>query len=139
MIKETVLYYNPQKAAHASKLKSVLVRMGIRIKNIAPSQLHETVGYLAGIDGFGPSEEDGQDKETAIQEEMLVLKDFTDQRLDELLKQFRKNGVPRINLKAVVTQYNAGWKFSELYREIKKEHEQMSAGRSGNPESGPNM
>lgn len=125
-MKETVLYYNPQKAAHAAKLKSVLVRMGIRIKNIDASQLHETVGYLAGIDGFGPSERSERDDETVIGEEMLILKDFTDRRLDELLKQLRKSGIPRIDLKAVVTQYNAGWKFSELYKEIKEEHEQMS-------------
>ena len=49
MIRETVLYYNPNKAAHAVKLKSIFVRMGIRIKNVTPDQVHETVGYLAGM------------------------------------------------------------------------------------------
>ena len=56
MIRETVLYYNPNKAAHAVKLKSIFVRMGIRIKNVTPDQVHETVGYLAGMPGFEISE-----------------------------------------------------------------------------------
>lgn len=40
--------------------------------------------------------------------------------------QMRKAGVPKINLKAVVTEHNIGWTFRQLYEEIKKEHEQMS-------------
>ena len=37
---------------HVAMMKSVLVRMGIRIRNIGPEQVLETVGYLAGMDGF---------------------------------------------------------------------------------------
>lgn len=126
MIKETVLYYNPNKAAHSAKLKSVFVRMGIRIKNITPDQVHETVGYLAGIPGFEASENPGDDMSKTMDEEMLVMKDFTSRRIDELLMSMRRSGVPKIALKAVITEYNAGWPFSKLYEEIKKEHEQMS-------------
>ena len=52
---ETVLYYNPgrpETMKHVAMMKSVLVRMGIRIRNIGPEQVLETVGYLAGMDGF---------------------------------------------------------------------------------------
>lgn len=124
MVRETVLYYNPQKTSHAAKLKSVFVRMGIRIKNISTDQLDETVGCLLGIDGFEPSGR--KDRAEAVNEEVLVLKNFSDSRIDELLMQLRKAGVPRIALKAVVTEHNVGWTFRELYEEIKKEHEQMS-------------
>lgn len=140
MMKETVLYYNPNKAAHAAKLKSVFVRMGIRIKNISEVQLDETVGYLSGVNGFEAVSEGGSGEQPegsditgeadngvgAIDEEMLVMKDFSDRRLNELLMQMRKAGVPKINLKAVVTEHNIGWTFRQLYEEIKKEHEQMS-------------
>ena len=37
-LREMVLYYNPDQSPYASKLKGVLVRMGIRIENIAPEQ-----------------------------------------------------------------------------------------------------
>lgn len=131
-MKEMVLYYNPKKAAHASKLKSVFVRMGIRIKNINGAQLDETVGYLAGIEGFEACRQPGLNSE-AIEEEMLVMKDFSDRRLNELLLQMRKAGIPKIALKAVVTEHNVNWTLRALYKEIKEEHAQMSGeGTSSN-------
>lgn len=51
-VKETVLYYTPEKTDKVRILKSVLVRLGIRIKNIGPEQVQEQVGYLAGLPGF---------------------------------------------------------------------------------------
>ena len=52
---ETVLYYNPgrpETMKHVAMMKSVLVRMGVRIKNIGPEQVLEKVGYLAGMEGY---------------------------------------------------------------------------------------
>lgn len=132
MMKETVLYYNPNKAAHASKLISVFVRMGIKIKNISEDQLDEKVGYLVGLEGFEVCENKTLDFDV-IEEEMLVMKDFSDRRLNELLMQMRKAGIPRIALKAVVTEHNVNWTFRALYKEIKEEHEQMSG--SAQPKS----
>lgn len=132
MMKETVLYYNPNKAAHASKLKSVFVRMGIKIKNISEDQLDEKVGYLVGLEGFEACENKTLDFDV-IEEEMLVMKDFSDRRLNELLMQMRKAGIPRIALKAVVTEHNVNWTFRALYKEIKEEHEQM--GGSAQPKN----
>ena len=60
--KEMVLYYQPAKekeagnASKAAKLKGVLIRMGVRIKNITPEQTGQTIGYLAGFDGFDEME-----------------------------------------------------------------------------------
>lgn len=127
-IKETVLYYNPgteESMAHVTKLKSVLVRMGVRIRNIGPEQAGETVGFLAGLEGFEKREDmDGEIPE--LKEEMLVLKQFSGKRLDELLLNLRKAGVPRIALKAVLTEHNAKWPFYKLYEELRAEHAQMN-------------
>ena len=62
-----------------------------------------------------------------IGEEMMVLKQFSNRRLDELLLNLRKAGVPRIALKAVLTEHNCGWTFYALYHELREEHEKMSA------------
>ena len=51
MIREMVLYYAPQPMPYVSKLKGVLVRMGVRIKNISPDQTGQKVGHLAGMPG----------------------------------------------------------------------------------------
>ena len=61
----------------------------------------------------------------AIPDEMLVMHGFTGRRIDELLLGLREAGVPKVELKAVVTESNAGWTFYHLYEEIKEEHERM--------------
>ncbi|MFR5601090.1 MAG: DUF3783 domain-containing protein [Lachnospiraceae bacterium] len=122
MAKETVLYYHPGKAPHIGKLKGVLVQMGVRIKNITPEQTGELVGYLAGIPGFEPQAE-GTPAGDMIPEEMLVMKNFSSGRMDQLLMGLRKAGVPKINLKAVITEQNSKWTFYQLYQELKEEHE----------------
>lgn len=152
-LREMVLYYNPNQSPYAAKLKGVLVRMGIRIKNITPEQTGELVGTLAGMPGFAEGEElwkqaiaqkeskelaeNEGDQNTAdqssipqIPEEILVMKNFTGRRIDELLLNLRKAGVPKIALKAVVTEQNSHWTFYQLYEEIKKEHLAMTAAES---------
>ena len=49
---ELVLYYNPEVSSKVMKLKGVLVRMGVRIRNVAPEQVLQPVGRLAGISGY---------------------------------------------------------------------------------------
>lgn len=128
---EIVLYYNPGKpetAGHVAVMKSVLVRMGIRIRNIGPDQVLDTVGHLAGMEGF-PAPGDTPEQLPEIPVEMMVLKQFSNRRLDELLLNLRKAGVPKIALKAVLTEHNSGWTFYHLYEELKEEHEIMTAGK----------
>ena len=135
---ETVLYYNPgrpETMKHVAMMKSVLVRMGVRIKNIGPEQVLEKVGYLAGMEGFEAAEtgtaeiKAGPDELPVIPEEVMVLKQFSSQRLDMLLAGLRRAGVPRIALKAVLTEHNSEWTFYHLYQELKEEHETMTAGQ----------
>ncbi len=127
--KEMILYYQPEKDRQsgndtkAARLKAVLVRMGIRIKNILPDQTGQTVGYLAGFDGF---EEIKEEECPYVEEEILVMKNFSNGRIDELLLNLRRAGVPKIHLKAVITDTNSKWKFHDLYLELKKEHDTMS-------------
>ena len=130
--KEMVLYYQPERekeagnASKAAKLKGVLIRMGIRIKNITPEQTGQTVGYLEGFDGFDERETEEGSVLPELEEEMLVMKNFTNRRIDELLAGLRRAGVPKVELKAVVTETNRGWTFYALYEELKKEREAMT-------------
>ena len=132
---ETVLYYNPGRPETmklVAMMKSVLVRMGVRIKNIGPEQVLEKVGYLAGMEGYEAAKESAgavPGKLPVIPEEVMVLKQFSGQRLDMLLSGLRGAGVPRIALKAVLTEHNSDWTFYHLYQELKEEHETMTAGQ----------
>lgn len=77
----------------------------------------------------GQADSDTADQESIpqIPEEILVMKNFTGHRIDALLLNLRKAGVPKIALKAVITEQNSRWTFYQLYEEIKKEHLAMTA------------
>ena len=122
--KELVLYYTPEKSDADRLLKGVLVRMGVRIRNLTPEQTGEKIGALAGLAGC--EEQTDAPEAPAIFEKMLILHGFSQQRLQELLAGLRKAKVPPIPLKAMVTEHNADWTLYELYQEIRKEHEMMT-------------
>jgi hypothetical protein len=127
--KELVLYYQPEEDKQsgndtkAAKLKAVLIRMGIRIRNISSDQMNQTVGYLAGMDGFS---ETAFEACPPVEEEIFVMKNFSNRRVDELLLNLRRAGVPKVQLKAVITDTNSKWRFYDLYEELKQEHDAMS-------------
>lgn len=123
LMTEMVLFYTPENTERTRKLKGIFVRLGIRIRNISPEQMGETVGFLAGLEGYGPAEA-GEDF-PAPAEEMLVMKNFTSRKIDELILAIRKAGLKKIELKAVVTPTNAGWTFYKLYEEIREERRQV--------------
>ena len=79
----------------------------------------ETLDYLADYTEFHFGEEE------KLQEEMLVLCNFSEARLDALLQGMRRSGI-RIALKAMLTESNAGWTFLQLYEELLKEHAIMT-------------
>ena len=80
--RETVLYYTPESTKKTAKLKAVLIQMGVRIKNIGACQVGERVGYLAGMDGYEKNEIG--EALPLISQEVLVMKDFSSRRMDEL-------------------------------------------------------
>lgn len=128
---EMVIYYSPQKTKSAAKLKGVLIQMGVRIRNVSREQAHEKVGFLAGLDGFEEEQAVQGDSGQEMEQELLIMKNFTGPRMDELFLRMRKAGVGRINYKAVLTEHNVNWTLLDLYREIKREHEAMQAGQAG--------
>lgn len=124
MTGEMVIFYHPCKVSYLVKLKGVLVQMGIRIRDLGPESAGQKVGFLAGIQGYDRVE--GEEGLGEIHGEMMILKNFTSDRMNELFARMKKAGIPRIPLKAVVTEYNADWTLQELYVELKKEHEAMN-------------
>ena len=120
--RETVLYYDPRGGEQTAVLKSILVQMGARIKNVAPEAVGQTVGCLLGRKGFDARE---NPEARTLAEPMLVLDGFTDKRLEILLREMKKHGVS-VPYKAIVTETNIGWIFHQLYEELAREHEAMS-------------
>ncbi len=119
MARETALYYAPMGNGDKALVKSALVRLGIRIKNVSPENVGQTVGCLLGRKGF---DKRANTEMPVLEKPVLLLDGFNDKRLDILLRELRKAGVS-IPYKAVVTETNLGWLFWQLYDELAKEHE----------------
>ncbi len=132
-MKELVLYYSPEKSPKAKKLKQVLAGMGIDLKIIEPQQLCQPLGYLAGVEGF--PRQTGAKELPEIPEEIMILHRFTRQRIDELLKTMRTEGIEKIDLKAIITIHNCTWSLGQLYKELKEEHEYMKRNRKAPQET----
>lgn len=125
---EMILFYNFNQADLMKKWKGICFRLGIRIKEISPEEFGQPLGYLAGLPGFDsaePAHDPG-----AFSEPMLVLKNFNTKRIDELLRQTKKAGVPNVPLKAVLTVHNFTWNSVELYEELAREHQAMQQGKT---------
>ena len=123
--KETVLYYYPEQNKEVSQTKAILAVMGIRIKNLAPSQLGQTVGQLAGLSGKMEEKtlkDAGEEpKGTSLPDSVLVFCGFSEKKLDMTLWHLMKAGVSREVYKAMLTETNRSWTFLELYEELKRE------------------
>lgn len=126
---ELVLYYQPEmerqsgNTSRAARLKGVLIRMGVRIRNVTAQQTGQTVGFLAGCPGFDQIQQ--EEPAPVIAEEVLVMKNFTSKRIDELLAELRRAGVSKIVCKAMLTESNSKWSLFGLYEELKKEQKAL--------------
>lgn len=122
-MKPTILLFNiTDKTKYANILK-VAMPLKVRIKKVDIEDYLQPIGYLAGKKEIAsvPEKYEG----TEFDEEMLLISDFTDTMLNQLLNALRKSAV-RINFKAVMTQTNEKWNPIQLYEELSKEHEQLN-------------
>ena len=124
---ETVLLYNLNNEK-GRKIRFLLVRLGMRIRVVEKEDYGKPLGVLAGMKDVTLEDENAPVED--FQDEMLVLRGFTDKRLDAFLKGMRKEGIARVDLKAVLTPTNCRWNSWQLYKEIREEHETMNGGRA---------
>ena len=53
--------------------------------------------------------------------EIILFSGFDDDALDRFLKEFRKKGIEKVQLKAIVTPYNLNWDLYGLIEHLKNE------------------
>ncbi len=118
-----LLYQIDPSSEKGRKVREILSRLNIRVKTIHPEMLHQKIGHLAGLPGH--SEVDLLYSGDHIPDEVMLMKDLSDSRIDRILKDFRENGISRIALKAVVTAHNQNWPLLDLITELRSEHQIM--------------
>lgn len=118
----TVYFYNLN-SAKGRQIRLLCLKLGIKIRTVDRSQYLEPVGFLAGVPGYEAS---GQTyEEEGFQDEMLLMKGFSNGLLDRFLNGFRAMKIAPVALKAVLTDTNCGWNSLELYDELVKERQAM--------------
>ena len=128
--KETVLLYNMQGSSKGKMIKLICMQLGIRVRDVEKSQYCKPIGELAGLKEAATTDQsyDGE----GFSDEMLIMCGLSSNRIDTLLKSFHRRKLPRIDLKAMVTEHNKGWNSLQLYEELCKEHAQMHPQNSQN-------
>ena len=127
MANPTLLFYNLDNET-GKKLKFLCLKHKIKIRVVEKSQYSAPIGSLIGL----LSPEDTADKEGTyanqqdFDDEMLVFCGFSNQLLDAFLLEFKKNRIPRIALKAVLTEQNLLWNAYALHDELEKEHQTIA-------------
>lgn len=132
---EAVYYYRPAPTPHEALLRTTCARFGARFRLIAPADTAQTVGFLIGSPG--EERQPGTDSPPIIDEEMLILHHFRGKRIEYLLTALRKAGVPKIGLKAVVTEHNITWSLYALYTELSHEREEFARLETQNVSASP--
>lgn len=121
---KVVLYNLDEDTSRGYRLHSILENLGIPYEKITDKHLNETVGYLAGLEGYeaAETEYDGEGNDS----EFMLMCNFPEALLDRFLTEMTDNGL-RINHKAVVTEYNRDYQFHELIDDIEEEHDVFQA------------
>ena len=141
-VADTVLMYAPAKSNKALRMKLAIIRMGARIKMVTPDMFQTTIGELLGFtedevaEIAGKAEISDEDaghnieitqeeleKLNNLSQEVLVMWNFAGPKIDTLLRNFKKAGVSKVELKAVVTPNNIKWTFAKLILELQNESE----------------
>ena len=155
MSRELILFYTPDRSKDDRLIQMLLMTMGFRFRMIQKEELGRQVGELAGLKEFSgqygndisgelkpeakrasvPENSDEDKPDFAVSDEdqpeitdkFMILCGFSRNRLNDLLAGMRRNKVPPVPLKAMLTETNCQWTVRQLYRELKAEHEFMTA------------
>lgn len=117
-IAELVLTFSPD-PVYAAGAEAVFDAMGIRCRAVAPDEVTQPVGYLAGLPGQSASPRPLS--LPVLTEPVLVLCALSRERMDTLFAAMRQAGTPPPNRKAILTPTNMGWTLAALYDELGRE------------------
>lgn len=122
-MKETVLLYNFSDE-RLQKIRRALLPLKIRIKTVGIDEYSQPLGFLAGINGIEPTSEKYSGE--GFSDELMLICGLNQMKLQSLLNALYKNGVGKIDLKAMLTPTNISWNSTRLHAAVKADHEEMS-------------
>lgn len=128
----TILMYNFDKEK-ARKIQLICMQMKFKIKVIPKEDYLKPIG--AFIHATDPDETYEVYTKEGFEEEMLVMAGLHDKQINDLLMAFKKQRIPFINLKAMVTPNNIQWNSLQLREELMAEHEAILEQRTAHEQN----
>ena len=116
---KVVLYNLGDDSSRGDRVRKILDKIGVPTETMEYAHLNETVGYLAGLDGYEAAKSAWTG--ATFDAEFMLLCNLPESLLDRFLDEMQANGL-RIDHKAIVTEYNREYEFHELIEDIKEEH-----------------
>ena len=113
-------------------LKMVAMFLKVQLRPVAPVDLQQPLGYLAGLKGYEAAEVYTGPTEGLA--EMLLLCGFDRPLLDRLLVAIKKSPLKQVALKAMLTPHNVSWSGLALLKELTEEHEAMNKQQVAHPQ-----
>lgn len=120
--KPMILYYDNGQEEKRKSMEKALSHMGIDLVPITAAHFLQTVGHLAKVKGFPPRKIPPFQSTPEVTKDVLIMCNFTEEKLDMLLDSMKKGLVPQVALKAVLTAQNCFWTFAQLFQELEEEH-----------------
>ena len=114
------LLYNFNDPERLRQIRRYLNRQKVKTRIITAPEFLHPLGYLFEIPGIQPSSRFNLGSN--FSDEMIVLKDFSSEQLDEFLAFFKENSLPPVALKAVLTPVTMHWDSMKLHEELMREH-----------------
>ena len=124
MNRPMVLLYNLNNEKGA-KIRRMCLPLGLRARLVETAEYGLTLNEL--VEGAAPETPWAGE---AFSDEMLLLVNCTGPLLDRFLQGFRRNKIPPVALKAVLTPTNGAWTSLALREELAKEREAIRQGQA---------
>lgn len=120
MSQTQVLLYNFTDQERLRRIRRYLNKEKISARIVQAPEFLENLGYLFEIPGF--SKTSAFNLGGNFHEEMMVMKDFSDEQMNAFFAFFKENSLPPVSLKAVLTPITMHWTSLQLFEELSKEH-----------------
>ena len=105
-------------------------RLNINFKRIEQQDVNKSVASIINLKNKVFSEVLPQNDIKApifyVLPEIMIFSGLSDNELDEVLKEYKKDEIDPISLKAVVTPYNMYWSLYTLVEELKREKREIA-------------
>lgn len=123
-----VMYYlkDTKKEKQILKLCS---QLGIHTRKIKEKDVNVSLSTLAGISGTVSMSQVEKAPKGYEMPELLIFVGMTEEKLDEFLTEYKKQGIEPISLKAMVTPHNISWSVYQLVAELIKERASIIMGK----------